>query len=268
MSTKECTLWMGDIEPWMDEPFLMDAFAECGFKPNGIKIVKNNYFNKSRNYGFVSFDNFEEANNAIFKLNAKLIPKTNIYFKLNLTKNNRKTTNNAYVGNLPPYMTDIQLYNMFKTKYPSVYYASIITDRGVSRGYGFIHFGKEEEYKKCLEEMDVIIYENRVVRVKEKKNKNDEYINNNFINESSFSDNETNISSQKKEQDLSSSSSTQNDTFSDNIELLESDDTNELYKKMQENADKIVDHYKSINKFNEMSRMVLYYCSWNNNISF
>ena len=263
MNTKECTLWMGDIEPWMDESFLMDAFNECGFKPNNIKIVRNKYINRFRNFGFVNFDNFEDANNAIFKLNAKQIPKTNIYFKLNLTKNNKKTTNNAYVGNLPPYMNDIELYNMFKKKYPSVYYASIITDNGISRGYGFVHFAKEEEYKKCLEEMDVIIYENRVVRVKEKKNNNNDYISNNYMNESSFVDNETNFSSIEKE---SSSNSTLNNSFSDNLELLESNDNNELYKKVQETADKIVDHYRGINKFNEISRMILYYCSENNNI--
>ena len=264
MNTEDYTLWMGDIEPWMDESFIMNAFNECGFKPNNIVIIKNRISNRFRNFGFISFDNFQEANNAIFKLNAKIIPQTNIYFKLNLTKNNKRTTKNAYVGNLPPTMNDIDLYNMFKSKYPSVYYASIITDNGISRGYGFVHFSKEEEYKKCLEEMDVIIMDNRIVRVKEKKNNNNDYIikrNNYYINESSSIDNETNFSSIEKEQDLSYSNSSQNKTFSNNIELLESNDINELYKKVQENADKIVEHYKNINKFNEISKMILYYSS-------
>ena len=168
MNTEDCTLWMGDIEPWMDESFIMNAFNDCGFKPNNISIIRNK-MNRFRNFGFITFDNFQEANNAIFRLNAKVIPQTNIYFKLNLTKNNKKSTKNAYVGNLPPTMNDNDLYNMFKSKYPSVYYASIITDNGISRGYGFVHFSKEEEYKKCLEEMDVIIMDNRIVRVKEKK---------------------------------------------------------------------------------------------------
>ena len=264
MNAEECTLWMGDIEPWMDESFIMKAFNECGFKPNNIKIIKNKMY---RNFGFVNFGSFQDANNAIFKLNARQIPQTNKYFKLNLTKSNKKTTKNAYVGNLPPYMNDIDLYNMFKVKYPSVYYASIITDNGISRGYGFVHFSKEEEYKKCLEEMDVIIMEDRIVRVKEKKsNNNNDYISkynymNNYSNESSSVDNDTNFSSIEKEQDLSISNSSQNKSFSDNIDLLESNNTNELYKKMQETADKMVEHYKNINKFNELSKMILYYSS-------
>ena len=265
MNAEECILWMGDIEPWMNESFIMNAFIKCGFQPNKIRIIRNKFMNRCRNYGFVAFDNFEDANNAIFKLNAKLIPQTNIYFKLNLTKTNKKGTKNAYVGNLPPTMNDMDLYNMFKSKYPSVYYASIITDRGISRGYGFVHFSKEEEYKKCLEEMDVIIMEDRIVRVKEKKNNNNDYMSiKNYINENNyFSDNEnnTNYSSVEKEQDLSLSSSSQNKSFSEHFESLESYENNELYKKMQETADKIIEHQKSINKFNEISKMILYYSS-------
>lgn len=265
MKAEECTLWMGDIEPWMDELFIMNAFIKYGFKPKNVKIIGNKFMTKCRNYGFVTFDNFEDANNAIFKLNAKLIPQTNIFFKLNLTKTNKKTTKNAYVGNLPPTMNDMDLYNMFKSKYPSVYYASIITDRGISRGYGFVHFSKEEEYKKCLEEMDVIIMENRIVRVKEKKNNNNAYMNiKNYINKNNYfldSESSTNYSSLEKEQDLSLSSSSQNKSFSEHFESLESCENNEIYKKIQETADKIIEHQKSINKFNEVSKMILYYSS-------
>ena len=265
MDNEECTLWMGDIEPWMDESFIMKAFIKCGFKLNNIKIIRNKFMNKCRNYGFIIFDNFEDANKAIFKLNAKLIPQTNIFFKLNLTKTNKKTTKNAYVGNLPLTMNDIDLYNMFKKKYPSVYYASIITDRGISRGYGFVHFSKEEEYKKCLEEMDVIIMEDRVVRVKEKKNNNNDYMGiNKFINKNDYfldNENRTNYSSLEKEQDLSLFSSSQNKSFSEHLESLDSYENNELYKKVRETADKIIEHQKSINKFNEISKMILYYSS-------
>ena len=122
--------------------------------------------------------------------------------------------------------------------------------------------------------MDVIIMDDRIVRVKEKKNNNNDYISkynymnnytnnykNNYTNESSSVDNDSNSSSIEKEQDLSTSHSSQNKTFSDNIDLLESNNINELYKKMQESADKMVEHYKNSNKFNELSTMILYYSS-------
>ena len=57
---------------------------------------------------------------------------------------------------------NIQVYFMLQ-------YASIIRDNGISRGYGFVHFSKEEEYQQCLKEMDGTLFHNKVMKVKEKK---------------------------------------------------------------------------------------------------
>lgn len=67
----EGTLWMGDIEPWMDEAFIIEAFKECGFEPKSIKLIIDKRLNKYKNFCFVNFNNIEEANNALFNLNAK-----------------------------------------------------------------------------------------------------------------------------------------------------------------------------------------------------
>ena len=287
----EGTLWMGDIEPWMDESFIIDSFTECGFKPKTVKLISDRRLNRYKNFCFINFKNLQEANNALFKLNAKKIPKTNIFFKLNLTKTNSENCKNAYVGNLSPKINDLELYNFFKSKYPSVYYASIITDKGISRGYGFVHFSNKEEYQRCLKEMDGKIFNNKIIKVKEKKI-SDEKLNKNIINylpylynkynnykkkcfnsfyqnskleeENSFINNEeTTLSSQEKDHDLSSSNSSDSNrkTFSENIELLESNDQFALNVKIQESVDKMFEYYKNNKKNNEMSKAILYYCS-------
>lgn len=284
----ENSLWMGDIEPWMDELFIRNSFIECGFNPNKITLIKDKRFERNKNFCFVDFNSFQEATNALFYLNSKIIPKTNIFFKLNIAKNNEKFkfSKNLYVGNLTPRINDIDLYNIFKTKYPSVYYASIITDNGVSRGYGFVHFSKEDEYKRCIKEMNGMVLDNKIIKVSEKTNnnsyKNNEasnkfnYINNTFTfssfnvnDENSSLDNEetTNFSSQEKEQDLSLSDSSNNNfhnqTFIDNLELLKTDDNIVLNKKIQEQIDKLSDYYKNKNQ-NEISKILLYYSTnWN-----
>ena len=283
----ENSLWMGDIEPWMDELFIRNSFIECGFNPNKITLIKDKRFERNKNFCFVDFNSFQEATNALFYLNSKIIPKTNIFFKLNIAKNNEKFkfSKNLYVGNLTPRINDIDLYNIFKTKYPSVYYASIITDNGVSRGYGFVHFSKEDEYKRCIKEMNGMVLDNKIIKVSEKTNnnsyKNNEasnkfnYINNTFTfssfnvnDENSSLDNEetTNFSSQEKEQDLSLSDSSNNNfhnqTFIDNLELLKTDDI-VLNKKIQEQIDKLSDYYKNKNQ-NQISKILLYYSTnWN-----
>jgi RNA recognition motif-containing protein len=248
-------------------------------------------FNKFKNFCFVNFNNLEEANDVIFSLNAKKIPKTDIFFKLNLTKNNSEKYKNAYVGNLSPQINDFELFNYFKSKYPSVFYASIIRDNGISRGYGFVHFSKEEEYQQCLKEMDGTLFHNKIIRVKEKKNSDENlkgkynpynninnfpYLNNKFIcsfntdiklheeNSSYFNDDST-FSSQEKDQHLSSlnSSNFQKKTFCENIEMIENDDNFSLNSKIQESVNKLYEHEKKNKKIKEISSLILYYTNYN-----
>ena len=165
----EGKLWMGDLESWINESFIIDSFQKFGFKPKYVKLINDKRINKFRNFCFVTFNNLEEANSALFMLNSKKIPKTNIFFKLNLANNNPKINKNIYVGNLPLNINDIDFFNLFKSKYPSIYYASLIRDNGVSRGYGFVHFSDEKEYQKCILEMNGIILGKKRISVKEKK---------------------------------------------------------------------------------------------------
>ena len=285
------TLWMGDIESWMSESFIIASFAKYGFRPRSVKLIQDKRINKSKNFCFVNFNSLKEANDALFQLNSKNIPNTNLFFKLNIAKNNPQKCKNAYVGNLPRYINDKELFNYFQSKYPSVYYASIIRDNGVSRGYGFIHFGNEEEYQKCLKEMDGTKLYNKVIKVKEKtdmdkKIDNDKYNNINNINyfpninnnniylqffaqqrkneEKNYRTNkdETTSSRQKIDQDLSSFN--QKDfqktyTFKENIDLIKKDDLDALYRNIKKSVDKMVEHYQNLNKYNQISRIALYY---------
>ena len=43
-------------------------------------------------------------------------------------------------------------------------------DNSVSRGYGFVHLGNNEEYNRCLKEMNGVVYRNKILKVKEKNN--------------------------------------------------------------------------------------------------
>ena len=309
-------LWMGDIEPWMNDYFIKKSFIEYGFYPKGIKLMKDKNNNVVQNYCFIIFKNNLYANNALCKLNGRPIPNTKINFKLNWANKNFENLKNVYVGNLPSNVNDNDLYNFFKSKYSSVIHASIVTENGISKKFGFVHFLNEEEYQKCLKEMDGINLNNHKIKVKERKKKNNnnqnEHIqnsikinfnkNNNFLynkininkyyypnsynipsinlndiksffpkklkneNNNKIVNDDTTISSQEKEQDLSSSNSniSKKRQFSDNIEILESDDNKIIYEKAQESVDKIYKYYKLNNKYYEISDIILYYISNNN----
>ena len=83
--SSESTLWMGDIEPWMNEEIIMKSFNECGTKPTSIKMIKDKRSNTLRNYCFIKFEDMIEANKALIQLNGAKIPNANAdcIFKLN-----------------------------------------------------------------------------------------------------------------------------------------------------------------------------------------
>ena len=178
----ESTLWMGDIEPWMTQEIIKNSFFEYGIKPSSIKMIKDHKLNISKNFCFINFENMVEANNALINLNGKKIPKTEINFRLNWANKHCERNRNLYVGNLPSDLDDIQLFNIFKEKYPSIHHVSIMTDNGESKGYGFIQFINKNDYEKCLKEMDGFFIKGKPIIVKERKKKNFEEKNWNNLN--------------------------------------------------------------------------------------
>src|SRR5689334_6061162 len=85
------TLWIGDIESWMDEKFLMKTFSELSkiikFLPlatvKNVKIMRDKNTGLTQGYGFVEFDSPEIAKTIMTNLNGKSIAGTNKLFKLN-----------------------------------------------------------------------------------------------------------------------------------------------------------------------------------------
>ena len=178
----ENTLWMGDIEPWMTRELILTSFFEYGLKPSSIKMLKDHKYNISRNYCFVNFDTMFEANKALIELNGKKIPNTNITFRLNWANKHCKLNQNLYIGNLSNDIDDITLFEIFKTKYPSIHHVSIMTDKGESKGYGFIQFTDKYDYDKCLKEMDGYIIKGKPIIIRERIKKTNEEKNNGLNN--------------------------------------------------------------------------------------
>ncbi len=217
------TLWMGDIYPWMNENFILESFYKYDKNPTGVKLIKDKKTNKLKNYCFVIFQNVQSANDALLNLNGKQIPNTQIFFKLNWANYNNTYNKSVYVGNLKPEINDFELYSFFKKKYDSVHHANVITDNGISKGYGFVLFTNENEYLKCLNEMNGVNFHGNHIKVKEQKKKEEnETINLSYqINQNGSS--RSSISTVT--QSMSSS------TSSGNLSLLENINSMNFYPK-------------------------------------
>ena len=268
----ECTLWMGDIKPWMNELYLFQAFNHFGFMPKSIKLIKDKNYNIQMNYCFINFDSLYQANQALNKLNGIKMPYSNIEFKLNWANKNFENFKSAYVGNIPLEAQDLDLFNFFKKKYPSVLHSTIIRENNGKKNYGFVYFGKDDEYKKSLYEMNNTIFFNSFIKVKERKKKekkvNEIGLNLNNINikdiksyypkKREIENLETNESNSTSEEDIKIISKRK---FSDNLEILESNDHPLINKTIQKSVNKMFNYYKNNT---EISSIILYYSSFSN----
>ncbi|KAG5886505.1 hypothetical protein JTB14_014688 [Gonioctena quinquepunctata] len=161
VSMVHCQLWMGSLEPYMTETFILTAFRKMGENPMSVKVMRNKFTGEPAGYCFVHFANDEEAIDAMHKLNSKPIPGTNpmVRFRLNNASNTGRSLIDrefsVWVGDLSPDVDDYNLYRVFSSKYNTIKTAKVILDNsGFSKGYGFVRFGSEEEMKDSLISMN------------------------------------------------------------------------------------------------------------------
>ena len=186
MSTNSI-IWMGDIEPTMTEKDIMSYFNKFNIKPQNVKLIKDKKTNENKNYCFIYFKTVKEANTVLFNLNGIKIPGTPYTFRLNWANSRSSFNKSAYVGNLNPKVDDLKLFNLFKKRYPTVHHASVITENGKSKGYGFVLFNGKEEYEKSLKEMNGTYFYGNIIKVKEQKKKNNDKNNENSIDNEDYS---------------------------------------------------------------------------------
>ncbi|XP_054277239.1 tRNA selenocysteine 1-associated protein 1-like isoform X2 [Macrosteles quadrilineatus] len=155
-----CQLWMGGVEPYMNEQFIMSAFQRMGEKPLSVKVMRNKITGELCGYCFVHFQNDDEAIKAMHKLNGKFIPNSNppSRFRLNNATSSGKMNVNMFslwVGDLSQDVDDYQLYKAFASRYQSVRAAKVVMDStGHKKGYGFVQFTNLEEQKHALTNMN------------------------------------------------------------------------------------------------------------------
>jgi len=143
-------------------------------------------------YGFIEFENRNQASEALETLNGKPLPNSNKTFKLNwasynTNKNNQNNPNefSIYVCELNPSVKSDKLRDFFKEKYKSVFDAKIIIDPStkISKGYGFVKFHDKAESERAINEMNGQIIEGKAMKTGNATyKKNDKKQNNNINN--------------------------------------------------------------------------------------
>jgi RNA recognition motif-containing protein len=194
-STNLNSLWIGELDNWMDDNYIKKAINNYNIELKSIKIMKDKNSGTSLGYGFLEFEDKEIANNALKTLNGQPLPNSNKVFKLNWASyNNNKNVSNPneysiYVCDLDPSVNEETLTNFFKEKYNSVISSKIVVDPStkISKGYGFVKFSDKSESEKAINEMNGKLINGKAMKTgnasykkNEKKQNNNNNINTNY----------------------------------------------------------------------------------------
>ncbi|KAH6575870.1 hypothetical protein BASA50_010583 [Batrachochytrium salamandrivorans] len=163
------TLWMGDLTPWMDEQFIKQTWLSMGEAVN-VKMIRDKVTGSAAGYCFVEFSSPTVAASLMEDLNGSPIPRSNRVFKLNWASGGGLSPCpkfSIFVGDLAPEVNDAMLMQAFQMYYTSVRSAKIVVDSvtKISKGYGFVRFGIEEEQQRSLVEMHGQLVSSRPIRV-------------------------------------------------------------------------------------------------------
>uniref|UniRef100_A0A1D1Z3B4 Polyadenylate-binding protein RBP45 n=1 Tax=Anthurium amnicola TaxID=1678845 RepID=A0A1D1Z3B4_9ARAE len=166
------SLWIGDLQYWMDETYLHSCFSSSG-EVISLKVIRNKQTGQSEGYGFIEFMGHAAAERVLQTFNGQLMPNAEQTFRLNWAsygageKRSEDIDHPIFVGDLAPDVTDYMLQETFRSRYPSVKGAKVVTDRltGRSKGYGFVRFGDVSEQNRALTEMNGVFLSSRPMRV-------------------------------------------------------------------------------------------------------
>ncbi|KAG6477961.1 hypothetical protein ZIOFF_061393 [Zingiber officinale] len=194
------TIWVGDLQYWMDENYLHSCFGHTGecdthwddqhkqFKATlcsmlnqqhpmqvvSIKVIRNKQTGQSEGYGFVEFHSHVTAEKILQDFSSHFMPNTDQLFRLNWAsfstgdkRSDLASDHSIFVGDLASDVTDALLLETFSIKYSSVKGAKVVVDAntGRSRGYGFVRFGDENERKLAITEMKGVYCSTRPMRI-------------------------------------------------------------------------------------------------------
>ncbi|KAL2332172.1 hypothetical protein Fmac_019753 [Flemingia macrophylla] len=167
------TLWIGDIQYWMDEAYLSQCFGHTG-EVLSIKIIRNKLTQMPEGYAFVDFTSHAAANRVLTAFNGTPMPSSDHAFRLNWASfgiGDRRPDpgpdHSIFVGDLAPDVTDYLLQETFRAHYPSVRGAKVVMDpnTGRSKGYGFVKFLDESERNRAMTEMNGLYCSTRPMRI-------------------------------------------------------------------------------------------------------
>ncbi|GAB0489623.1 hypothetical protein MMPV_000848 [Pyropia vietnamensis] len=175
-SRLDSSIWVGDLDAFMDEAFLQSAVSACGWADDvvRVKVVRDRASGRSMGYGFLETVSPEAAYRLRTTGDGRPIPNTIRSWRLNVGRSNAgaafrggessesRTLHgveaSVYVGDLDTAVSDYELLMLFRAHYPSVRQAKVVCNEyGQSKRYAFVRFGVAAEADTAVAEMQGVL---------------------------------------------------------------------------------------------------------------
>ncbi|KAA0195236.1 Polyadenylate-binding protein 1 [Fasciolopsis buskii] len=165
-SLPQTSLYVGDLHPNVSEAMLHSKFLEIG-NVLSVRICRDLATRTSLGYGYVNFEDPKDAERALENLNYEPLNGRPIRLMWSqrdpsLRKSGR---GNIFIKNLEKGIEQKELYDAFGFFGRILSCKIAMDEHGNSKGYGFVHFEKEECAERAIEKINGMLIRDRVVYV-------------------------------------------------------------------------------------------------------
>ncbi|KAK1265005.1 Polyadenylate-binding protein 5 [Acorus gramineus] len=157
-------VFIKNLDESIDNKALHDTFGAFGTILSCKVATDSN--GRSKGYGFIQYDQEEEAQRAIDHLNGMLLNDKQVYVGLFVRRQERSVKfTNVYVKNLAETITDEEMNNLFG-KYGPITSAVVMRDAtGKSRGFGFVNFQNPDDAASAVDNLNGSTFDDKVLYV-------------------------------------------------------------------------------------------------------
>lgn len=152
--SQSSNVFIKNLDETIDDKALRDIFIAFG-RIASLKVAVDIH-GHSKGYGYVQFETEESADEAIKKLNEKLIKGKQVYVSKYIPRNERKLLDfkNVYFKNFPRHFTSDDLEELCNDFGTIVSAKVMMNEDGKSKGFGFVAFTSSESAKEAVAELN------------------------------------------------------------------------------------------------------------------
>ncbi|XP_019053791.1 PREDICTED: polyadenylate-binding protein 3 isoform X1 [Nelumbo nucifera] len=160
------SLYVGDLDPSVGEAQLYDLFSQVA-PVVSVRVCRDQIRRVSLGYGYVNYNNHQDATNALELLNFTPIngKPIRIMFSHRDPSIRKSGYANVFIKNLDTSIDNKALHDIFAS-FGTVLSCKVATDNNAqSKGYGFVQFDQEEAAQKAIKQLNGMLINDKQVYV-------------------------------------------------------------------------------------------------------